>query len=101
MGISPQASPESGPSVVLVDLLFSGEQTRYLQGGGGSKIFLVPFFTREEVFLIDLSIQNVFVCSPEDAGQTAEALSSAYFGLLQPACCGADEQVVSGSFRYE
>ena len=96
-GISPLASPESGPSVVLVYLLFSRVQTRYLQEDGGSEIFLVPVSTTEEVFLSDLWIQNVFVCSPEVPGQMVEAVFSAYFWLEQPAFCGADDQVVSRS----
>ena len=52
-------------------LLFSREQTRYLQEDGGSEIFLVLVSTTE-VFLIALWIQNVSMCSPEIPGQIAE-----------------------------
>ena len=34
-------------------LLFSGKQTRFLQGDGGSEIFLLPDSTTEDVFIID------------------------------------------------
>ena len=59
-------------------LLFSREQTRYFQQDGGSELFLAPVSTTEEVFLIDLWIQDVFMCSLQVPGQTVEAVSLAF-----------------------
>ena len=56
-------------------LLFSREQTRYLQEDSGSEIILVPVSTTEVISLIYLGIQNIFMCSPEVPGQMVEALS--------------------------
>ena len=53
-------------------LLFSREQTRYLQEVGGSEIILVLVSTTGEVSLIDPWIQNIFMCSPEVPGQMVE-----------------------------
>ena len=76
-------------------LLFSREQTRYIQEDGGSEIILVPVSTTHVVSLIDLWVQNIFMCSPEVPGQTVAAVFSAYFWFEQPAFCGVDGQVVS------
>ena len=73
-GISLKAYLKPGPSVVLVSVVQQGA-VRYLQEDGSSEIFLVPVSTTEEVSLIDLWIQNIFMCSPEVTGQLVEALS--------------------------
>ena len=54
---------------------FSREQTRYLQEDCGSEIFLVPVSTTEEVSLIDLWIQNIYMSFSEVPGQMVQALS--------------------------
>ena len=77
-------------------LLFSMEQTRYLQEDGGSEIYLDPVSTTDEVFFIDLWIQNVFVCAPEVPGQMVEALSfQTIFGWSSQFCV----EQMTGSLR--
>ena len=56
-------------------LLFSREQTRYLQEDGGSEIIVILVSTTQVVTLFNLWIQNIFMCSPEVPGQMVEALS--------------------------
>ena len=46
-----------------------------LQEDGGSEIILIPVSTTQEVSLIDLWIQNIFMSSPEVHGQMVQALS--------------------------
>ena len=75
--ISPQASPESGPSVVLVSVVQQGADQVPPSKMMVPEIFLVQVSTTEMVSIIDVWIQNVFVRSPEVLGQLVEALSLA------------------------
>ena len=97
LGIFLLKRPQSQGHLLCWYMLFSREQTRYLQEDGGSETILVPVSTTEVVSLIDLWIQNIFMCSREVPGQMVEAVFSVYFWLEQPALSGADDQVVSGS----
>ena len=78
-------------------LLFSREQTRYLQQDGGSEVILVPVSTTEEFSPLICRCRKVSCVLLRSLAKWLGLCLFSLFWMEQPACCGADGQVVSGS----